>query len=74
MGGGYYLELNPVELGGELGEAIQEMGSVVTIRAIVNLQETYIALLTLMLPSLGLSYLTIRKIPKLNPVEVIGTL
>lgn len=74
MGFGYYLELNPIELGGEMGKAIQEMGSVVTIRAIVNLQETYIALLTLMLPSLGLSYLAIRKIPRLNPVEVIGTL
>ena len=50
------------------------MGSVVTIRAIVSFQETYIALLTLILPSLALSFLAIRKIPRLNPVEVIGTL
>ncbi|HBS06040.1 MAG TPA: hypothetical protein DEA96_13820 [Leptospiraceae bacterium] len=74
MGSGYYLQVNPVILGGELGEAIQEMGSVVTIRAIVSFQETYIALLTLLLPSLALSFLAIRKIPRLNPVEVIGTL
>lgn len=74
VAGGLYLQIFPVVLGGEMAEAIQEMGSTVTIRAIVNFQETYIALLSLILPSMGLSYLAIRKIPSLNPVEVIGNL
>ncbi|MCB1168787.1 MAG: ABC transporter permease [Leptospiraceae bacterium] len=74
MAGGYYLQFNPIDISGDLGKAMQEMGSVVTVRAIVNFQETYIAILSLMIPSLALSYLAVRKIPRLHPVEVIGTL
>jgi len=74
MAGGLYLEYFPIVLQGEFAEAVQEMGSAVTIRAIVNLQETYNAILSLTLPALALSYLAIRKIPDLNPVDVISTL
>ncbi|MCB1164839.1 MAG: ABC transporter permease [Leptospiraceae bacterium] len=74
VGVGYYFQFNPIVLGGEFSEAVQEMGGVSTLRAIVDFQETYIAILSLAIPSLVLSYLAIRRIPKLKPVEVINTL
>lgn len=71
---GYYYDVNPIILSGETADMYVEFGSVVTMRAMVNFQETYIAVLSLALPSILFSYMATRRVHHLKPAEIINVL
>lgn len=70
----FYFYFYPIILGGDLAEMMTEYGAVPRIRPIVDTTESYIAILSLAIPSLFFSWLGARRIRNLRPVEVIGTL
>lgn len=67
----YYLEMNPIVLTGQTAEAYQEMGVVPIITAIVDTTELWIAVLSLMIPTLGFVSIALRRLFQLKPVEAI---
>ncbi|MCB1145383.1 MAG: ABC transporter permease [Leptospiraceae bacterium] len=70
----YYLEVNPIELTGELADSMIAFGSLPLIRAKVVFSELGIGLATLLIPSFLMALLGIRKVTRLEPIQVISTL
>lgn len=71
---GYYLETHPIQLTGALAQAMVDVGRIPFVSAVVDVSTIWVSLLTIMLPSAMLSYLAVRRIPKMNPVQAIQTL
>lgn len=72
--GGYYLQFHPIRFTGALAQAMIDVGRIPVIRSIVDLTNIWISILTTTLPSALLSYLAVRRIPKMDPVQAIQTM
>ncbi len=72
LGLGFYFYYNPIELTGDMAESIVEMGAVPLMRTLVDPGEIWIALVSLSVPSLVLSFFATGQIRKLKPLEVIN--
>ena len=70
----YYWYLNPIVLGGGMGEMYMEMGYEPILRPILDYFELWISILSIFIPSILFALLASRKIFKLNPVQIIGTM
>ncbi len=71
---GYYLEKNPIQLSTELAQAYADLGwQAVEIGALVNFKELWIAVLSLLIPSLFFTVMAGRRIYKITPAEVIAS-
>ena len=73
-GVGYYMQENPIALPSEVTDAYASMGmQALSISAIVNFEQLWIALASLFFPSIFLTLLATRRIFKINPAEAIVT-
>jgi len=74
MGVGYYFNVNPIVFTGNFEQAYEELGFVPVIRSIVDPVEIWIAVLAVFVPCILFALFAIRRIFRLNPVEIIGTI
>jgi len=70
---GFYLHANPLDLTGTtLGDLYMSMGAVPRYRPIVDMKELFSTLISLTVPSFFIALISVRRIFKINPVEVIN--
>ena len=74
MGAGYYFEANPIVLTGDNAKSFVDMGVVPVMTALVDSSQLIIAVLSLGLPSIILTFFAARRIYRMNPVDIINTL
>ncbi|MDH5655589.1 MAG: FtsX-like permease family protein [Spirochaetia bacterium] len=70
----YYWYLNPIVLGGDFGQMYIDMGFEPILRPILDTFQLWVSILSIFVPSMTLALIASRRVFKLNPVQIIGTL